>query len=217
MGWGFARSAAVAASELCVEWGWGSKDIARPVSSLRALHPPPSPRPPPPHTHPFSAPRPGLLQVWDTRRPGHPTLTLSAPRASSAASPPPPLTCLDVHAAQSYCCATGSAEGEVAVWDLRAASSAAPPTTTGWGAAQGRGAAACCCVPGGGPTGGGVLGVAFDATGGSIGGGSQRVAYCTGGGALGLVRDAGAGDARLLYRVGGWVGGWVACARGGGG
>ena len=153
-------------------------------------------------------PRPaGLLHVWDRRQDGRPALQLQQPRpagapaAQVAAPPPAGITCLDVHPAQHYCCATGGADGSVAVWDLRRASSSG-------GQQQqllpgGEIASVACCslaAAGGGSGGAAVLDLRFEGA-SSIGSGSQRLVFCTSGGAIGVLRDAAAaGTARLLFQ-----------------
>ena len=150
-------------------------------------------------------PRAGLLHVWDTRQGGRPILQLQQPAPGPPSSPAvlalaAGITCLDVHPAQHYCCATGGADGSVAVWDLRAASAAATATSAGSSQqqqSQQAAAVACCSVAG--SSGAGVCDLRFEG-GASIGSGSQRLVYCTSGGAIGVLRDAAAGAGRLLFQ-----------------
>lgn len=141
--------------------------------------------------------------MWDVRHGSRPALQLQQPAptgtaAGVAALPTAAISCLDVHPAQHFACATGAADGSVAVWDLRAASSSASggPQQQG-AAAAAQPAVACCSVTGG--SGAGVCDVRFEGA-GSIGSGSQRLVYCTSGGAIGLLRDAAAGAGRLLFQ-----------------
>lgn len=140
--------------------------------------------------------------MWDVRQGGRPALQLQQPAPVSAAPSVSPLpaaaiTCLDVHPAQHFACATGDAAGCVAVWDLRAASSAAPGDQLA--AAAAAPAVACTSVTGG--SGAAVCDLRFEGS-SSIGSGSQRAVYCTSGGAIGLLRDAGGagGGGRLLFQ-----------------
>ena len=145
-------------------------------------------------------PSAGLLHVWDVRQGERPALQLQQPvpasaAASLAALPAAAITCLDVHPAQHFACATGDASGCVAVWDLRAASSTPADQQPAQQAQQP--AAACSSVGGGG--GAAVCDLRFQGA-GSIGSGSQQLVYCTSGGAIGLLRDAAAGAGRLLFQ-----------------
>ncbi len=140
--------------------------------------------------------------MWDARQGGRPTLQLQQPAPAGAAPgvaalPAAAITCLDVHPAQHFACATGAADGSVAVWDLRAASSAAEGAAGQPAGAVAQPAVACCSVTGG--TGASVCDLRFEGS-GSIGSGSQRLVYCTSGGAIGLLRDAAAGAGRLLFQ-----------------
>jgi hypothetical protein len=105
-----------------------------------------------------------------------------------------------VHPAQPFCCASGGADGGVAVWDLRSAGQqaqqgAAPAGVVRCAAGDhGRsddGASAAVCD------------LRFEGSSG-IGSGSQRLVYCTAGGAIGVLRDAAAAAAtarpQLLFR-----------------
>lgn len=141
----------------------------------------------------------GLLHVWDARQGSRPALQLQQPAPAGAAPgvaalPAAAITCLDVHPAQHFACATGAADGSVAVWDLRAASSAGQQPGAG---AAAQPAVVCCSVTGG--TGASVCDLRFEGS-STIGSGSQRLVYCTSGGALGLLRDAAAGAGRLLFQ-----------------
>ncbi|PRW44562.1 nuclear pore complex NUP43 [Chlorella sorokiniana] len=144
----------------------------------------------------------GLLHVWDARQGGRPALQLQQPVPAGtapgvAALPAAAITCLDVHPAQHFACATGAADGSIAVWDLRAASASQQPGQQAGAGAAAAPAVACCSVTGG--TGASVCDLRFEGS-STIGSGSQRLVYCTSGGALGLLRDAAAGAGRLLFQ-----------------
>ncbi|KAI3428409.1 hypothetical protein D9Q98_007236 [Chlorella vulgaris] len=152
----------------------------------------------------------GLLHTWDTRQAGGPVLQLEQPSAmrdGTVGLPrlAPAITCLDVHPAQHFCCATGGSDGGVALWDLRLASSSSSLPQAAASSFPGskqplQTAVSCCAV---GSTGDGrasaVCDIQFEGA-GSIGSGSQRLIYCTSGGAVGVIRDVAAATGRLLFQ-----------------
>lgn len=104
----------------------------------------------------------GVLQAWDTRQRGAPAL-LCAPPATSPAARRAPLLSLAAHPAHPHACATGDADGTVAVWDLRTAAQAARHEV-----------------------GGAVGGLCYDAS-----GGGAQLAFCTSRGAVGVAGEGG--------------------------
>eukprot|EP00887_Chlorella_sp_A99_P008210 scaffold12.g8210.t1 len=132
----------------------------------------------------------GQLAQWDARAGG----PAARPALQAAAAGGQPLTCLDVHPAQSYSCAAGDAAGVVHVWDLRRA---------------GTGEAALAQV--GGSNAAAVTSLSFDAvsaTSAAVGG--QQLVYGTAAGEVGVlaapahgaaaVATAAAPPARRLYQ-----------------
>lgn len=108
----------------------------------------------------------GALQVWDARQGGKAASQLSKPAAVRQ-----PLMSLAVHPANPHACGTGSAGGDIALWDLRGA-----------GAAPVQQVAVA----------GSVDGLSY------YDGAGVPLAFCTSRGAVGVVREGGS-QAVLLH------------------